>query len=467
MKINEKSVKNGSNTIKNHTLNIRNREAVSNVQKKEEIKQLLKEDLTNFLCQAIVKIILTPHLILKIFLTLCVLGSISLASYLVIKSIMDYYTYGVTTTSRTISEISPLFPKVTFCNINKYATQYAWNFLTNSIDDASISLDEKKKFAHSLKDILFECWFNGYQCYSNDFTWSHDEWYGNCFTFNSGIYSNGTKSNLKQSTIPGPMFGLQLGLYVNVYQKLNALTNRLGAVIRVGNSSYSTYYPALSGILVAPGFQTNIAVDREFKTILTKPYSNCDIDSNSPQFMQGLDVYNLISQSDYEYTQQLCFIQCYQKIHIEKFNCVDILIFSLLNVTKCTSNQTFDDEFINANCVDSCPLECSKNVYKTLISSSQFVGSENFIVKIKSNLNLQSDFVNNVIDIMAVEKSIAFVNVFYDSLSYTLTTESPQIDGIKLYADIGGNLGFYLGVSLFSFFEVVELVVEIIFILKK
>ena len=59
------------------------------------MKHLLKEDLTNFLAQAIAKIVLTPHLILKIFLILCVLASTSFASYLVIKSIMDYFTYGV------------------------------------------------------------------------------------------------------------------------------------------------------------------------------------------------------------------------------------------------------------------------------------------------------------------------------------------------------------------------------------
>ena len=41
------------------------------------------------------------------------------------------------------------------------------------------------------------------------------------------------------------------------------------------------------------------------------------------------------------------------------------------------------------------------------------------------------------------------------------------MDGIKLLADIGGNLGFYLGVSVFSLFEVVEVGVEIFYILKQ
>ena len=55
------------------------------------IKTLLKESLYNSLAQAIVKILQTPHFTLKLFLSLFVLGTSGLASYLVIKSILDYF----------------------------------------------------------------------------------------------------------------------------------------------------------------------------------------------------------------------------------------------------------------------------------------------------------------------------------------------------------------------------------------
>ena len=67
---------------------------------KEAIKNILKEGLYNSLSQAIIRILLTPHITLKVFLLLCVLGTVGYASFLVTQSIMTYFSYSVLTTSR-------------------------------------------------------------------------------------------------------------------------------------------------------------------------------------------------------------------------------------------------------------------------------------------------------------------------------------------------------------------------------
>jgi hypothetical protein len=254
--------------------------------KKESMTSLLKEVLYNSYAQAIIAFVLTPHLMMKAFLAVCILGSSGLASCIVIQTIMTYLSFGVTTTSRTIYETQTLFPKVTFCNINNYTTPYAFDLYKKTVLNydqfLNLSNEEKKKLGHDLKDILFNCEFNGNPCDSNDFTWSFDPWYYNCYTFNSGFDSNGTKIDLKQSTISGPEFGLKLRLYVNIYEFFYYNANGFGIIVRIDNSSYSTYYSNGDGILLSPGFQTNIAVDREFHSMLPKPYSNCEIDTNSP-----------------------------------------------------------------------------------------------------------------------------------------------------------------------------------------
>ena len=98
-------------------------------EKREQIKSLLKEVLYNSLAQAIIKIVLSPFLLIKCILFLFVLVSIGLTSYLVISSIMTYFTYGVSTTSRTIYETPTLFPKVTFCNANFVTTKYGYDVI--------------------------------------------------------------------------------------------------------------------------------------------------------------------------------------------------------------------------------------------------------------------------------------------------------------------------------------------------
>jgi len=395
------------------------------------------------------------------------------ASYLVIQSILSYFTYDVTTKSRTFYETPTLFPKVSFCNLNMFQTEYAYNVKR---DITHLSNEEKKMLGHNLSDALISCSFNGVSCNSSDFIWSWDESFGNCYTFNSGFDSNGNKIDLKKSSIKGFWPGFSITLYVNVYEELIQNLNHFGVAIRIGNSSYSTFYSFSDGLLVSAGFQTNIVVDREFKSMLPKPYSNCEIDSNSPKYMEGMDLYNLISESDYEYTQQSCFVQCYQKYIIQKYNCSFSYFHSLYNVTQCTNGfslkfwfsygDNFNGTFINENCISSCPLECNQNIYDTSTSSS-ILNGYSYIYDILTRPNLSKDFINRTLDASSAEKSFVQLNIFYESLSYTLTEESPQIDTVSLIGSIGGNLSLFLGVSFFSLSEIVEVIVEIIFILNQ
>ena len=435
-----------------------------------------KEILCNSFSQASIRIILTPHLTLKIFLSTFVLASSGFASYFVIKSFMDYFSYRVSTETRTVYETPTLFPKVTICNINWFTTQYAFNSLQNGNNNPNNLLSFLKKLlAHNLSDILIDCKFNSNPFNKSDFVWSFDKDYGNCYTFNSGFGSNGNKTDLKKSTISGPDYGLSLTVYVNFYEELMSYSSGLGALIRIGNSSYSTFY-SNGGILVSSGFQTNIVVEREFKSVLSKPYSNCEIDSKSPDVIPNLELYNLISQSEYAYTQQLCFIQCYEKFIISKYNCsLSNFISLFLKVSKCStklfnniSNSADDLEssFINSVCLPLCPLECNQTLYKTSISSYQLIGS-NFVSYILDNKRLASDFINRTLDANTARESFVRVNIFYDILSYTVSTESPQIELVALLASIGGNLGLFLGVSVFSLAEIVEVFIEILLKMRR
>jgi hypothetical protein len=68
------------------------------------------------------------------------------------------------------------------------------------------------------------------------------------------------------------------------------------------------------------------------------------------------------------------------------------------------------------------------------------------------------------LDTETARRSFVWANVFYKSLSYELSTESPQLIAITLIANIGGYLGLFLGVSVFSLFEPVQILIEIIYL---
>jgi len=78
---------------------------------------------------------------------------------------------------------------------------------------------------------------------------------------------------------------------------------------------------------------------------------------------------------------------------------------------------------------------------------------------------MQEDFVaSRISDPFLAEKSFVFLNIFYGELSYDLSAETPQLTLITLIANVGGYLGLFLGVSVFSLFEPIQIFIEILYV---
>lgn len=186
-------------------------------------KLILKEILYNSLAQAVIRLTQKSHFSIKLCLLLFIIFSNALAAFYIIDSIFSYLNYEVVTTMRTIYETSTLFPKVTICNRNRYQTKFSFEFLSelsknlnenikvfdeeqtnrfnysfktdlmdkvlfkaNGIIRNNFSDFKRQKLGHSLADILMNCTYDAIKCSANEFSWSYDAYFGNCFEFNSG-----------------------------------------------------------------------------------------------------------------------------------------------------------------------------------------------------------------------------------------------------------------------------------------
>jgi len=452
--------------------------------------KLLRETLDNSVAHAILKIVETPILSLKAFLFVCVILSSGLCSYLIIELIMSFLSFGVSTTYRTLYETPAVFPKITFCNVNPFTTKYAMEFLRQINKELHPTIDvfndeqmdkldfnektrlilsikfkaifrmnvlndtEKRKLSRPLEEIVLP--FSNAN--SNDFSWYFDPWYGNCWIYNSGYNRTGHKVPLVTNYVPGETYGLQMSLYVNFYQnlsKINSLIGGLGALIQIDNSSYLTYYISMDGIKFEPGQIVSVSVGRSFKSNLPRPYSNCLIDNQTNADFHS-ELFDLIQNSQYRYTQSLCFFQCWQREILSQCKCTDAARVSLLpNASKCirkSQNECMDrlwdkqDAFLSENCSSECPLECYSDSFEVSLSSYKFLP---FIYQayLKSNQSkLSEDFPSSAqIDENMAQKSFVGLNIFYKSLSYEISTESPQLTVITLIANIGGHLGLFMG----------------------
>jgi acid-sensing ion channel 2 len=483
-----------------------------------KVKNLIKETLYNSAAQAIIKIIETPYYTLKTFLIICLIVSSGLCSYLIIGLIMDYLNYGVLTTIRTLYETPATFPKVTICNVNPFTTQYAfeylrkmnqelnslWNVSLDIFDEEQMSyLDfenkhlifdviywrgiykmnglnetEKRKLSHPLEQIMFSCNFNAQTCGLNDFRWYFDPHVGNCWIFNSGQNQSGQRVPLSSNSFPGIDYGFRTIFYVNFYENLatfnSYLDKGLGALVRIDNSSYLTNY-RFGGLRIMPGYYTSISISRSFKSTLPKPYSNCLVDNQTNARFQS-ELFDLIQNSPYRYTQPMCFSQCQQKYLYLKCNCTDPSLPTLFsNVSQCftleqqgcmgTLYETLivKNDFIQENCLSECPLECYYDQFDESLSFTELIPNV-YMDYLNSNPELAADFTRNKIDLNIAKKSFVNFNIFYKSLSYETFSESPQTNLVWLFASVGGYLGLFLGISVFSVFELFQVLIEILFL---
>jgi len=448
---------------------------------------------------------------------------------MVINAILTYLKYDVATTTRTVFEIPTKFPKITICNFNMFTTEFSLELLKNLskskskegtnifnrdevkdipysqiipkvsnihkyavsiVNSKNFSDDLRKKLGHTLKQILFNCKFDSIPCYPENFTWEFHPNYGNCFSFNSDLNSTVTK----ESKIAGPLNGLQLQLFVNVHENLSEFYysytengiytfNALGAVILIDNSTNMIDHNYNGGIKVASGFHTDISISRSFTFNLPKPYSNCDLDNNKNDYESRSNedlVYLFVNHSNHNmaYTQQSCIIQCYQFNTIKRCNCSHPFYASLFEDRVCESNNpkdvscyqqswiifNKDENFIEKNCLPLCPLECNQTYFEAKLTNLRLTGWNYYLNLI--NKYLSPLFISTQISRDTAINSFVSLNIFYDSLSYTLISERPQIDFISLLGNIGGNLGLFLGVSFFSLCELVVAFIEILCIKK-
>jgi hypothetical protein len=118
-------------------------------------------------------------------------------------------------------------------------------------------------------------------------------------------------------------------------------------------------------------------------------------------------------------------------------------------------------DFIQKNCSSNeCPLECDSTNYGTSISISQYPTSsyearlENFYAGYAITSDEYSGYLGD---------NILQLKIYYDSLAYTSIEESISMDIITLLANIGGIAGLFLGCSVLTIVEGLELILTLIY----
>jgi len=122
----------------------------------------------------------------------------------------------------------------------------------------------------------------------------------------------------------------------------------------------------------------------------------------------------------------------------------------------------FRREYQYEYCFEYCPLECDSISYEIIPYSQSLL-----IDDMEKNVSIARAalYRQNFSSYKELKKHYLAVNIYYKNLKYDLIMQEPKIELFVFISNIGGILGLFLGISFLSFIEILEILVESIYIL--
>jgi hypothetical protein len=460
--------------------------------KSKKIKNKIKSIIEDSTIHGLPRLLKSNSWISKIAWTLFFISSINYCIYLVITSLLSYLEYNTVTNFELITEIPAKFPAISICNLNKIQkknpivseiiSMYSnvtpniyQNFL---IMNSLVNLNDtiKRSLSYSLNETIIQCLFNLIQCnITRDFTWYFHPFYGNCYSYNTGLDNLGNQIGIQEISKPGKINGFQLELFIGNPNEILDYIETSGYHIMIDNQTYKISNS--KNIDISVGTETDIVLSRLYSSLKPKPFSYCIELDKIDSF--DSDLYRYMFKSNKTYRQFDCYELCLQKNIIETCKCY-ISSFDKLNGNiPCLSNQQnicqskifiefFVESKVYIECNQYCPLECCSISYQLWPSFASYPTRGYAKKSLLKNTIITSKFQNETLTYDLLKQSVLSLNVYYDQLIYIKITKNIKTELIDLISNIGGLLGLFLGISFLSFVEIIEIIFEtLVIILSK
>ena len=158
---------------------------------------------------------------------------------------------------------------------------------------------------------------------------------------------------------------------------------------------------------------------------------------------------------------------CACKVYSQKCNCTCPSIYESKLYTKVCGYQCAMDDYLNdfsSECNLQCPLECESTSYHLsaykLTSDLIDIQNESFSFNF-SNMSEQ----NRILQESYLENVIKFI-FYFDESKYTEISQIAKTSLPDIVSNVGGTLGLFLGLSLLSFIEIFDFIIEAFFVAK-
>jgi hypothetical protein len=409
------------------------------------------------------------------------IGFAGLSFYFIIKSLIDYFHYNVSTEVRMIYENDLEFPSISICNKNKFSNNISIDYIkqltriqfnNKTFDEildskfenlsnlsfeiknyfknteaknlfSNIEMQNREKYTFPIRQSLQLCKFNNNDCSYLDFEWFFNQKYGNCYKFNGKGLRRTSKVNQED--------GLFLEFFLGHPKEIDKLGLGKGLYISIDPPKVDTYTDFENLIEISTGLETNILIEKSLFQKYPKPYSNCDFNEETVSSLNTEEkyYYDKIVKANFLYSHSFCDVFCR---HIEMSNIFTCKYkansLEIPNVNYCNSssfelsnreNQVYEN--VTNYCTKMCPKECDSTLYKSYVFTTSY--SPMYIDHMKQSLNKRNRNSEENID----REDLVLLKIFYGSLSYVLYKETPSLSSFGLISTLGGILGLFLGLN--------------------
>ena len=378
-----------------------------------------------------------------------------------------------------------------------------------------------KLAAVKLDEFVVNCHFGSQGCNrSRDFTSFFDPYYFNCFTFRahgeisqsepSFALSEGIENGWSSIVFSGS--GMldkndEIRILPGLHESQSAVAASEGVRVVI-HPPDTEPFPFTEGYDVPPGFSASFGIRPRKMIRIGQPHGNC---SNANPFVSHQKRYRVMA----------CQKMCLQSHVIKQCNCSDVSLPTMdsYDVLPCRNNKAFPDScMFNATevCLQTllelheriqcarrtrdaavrnntlmqecqCYPPCDEVYYDVSYSLSKWPASgyegdaaffdvfyiERFLDRFE-NVTLMGE---NVSKRMIMESffqegtrestmnNFARLNVYVADSNIIKTEESPDYTPNQLVSDIGGQLGLWVGISVITLTEVLELLGEILLVI--
>jgi hypothetical protein len=343
---------------------------------------------------------------------------------------------------------------------------------------------------------IYSCRFNSQPCDVNDFIITKVDVDGAYLHFNAGKTLNGSHIPVKMTKY-GRKSGLELELFIDLPLNESPLAKERGVTLYIHKIN-ETIMREDHGIFLSTNTHHNIGIDKKITKRLPEPFNFCAENFVKPTNILNSYFYDMTINLTDSYSQKYCFDLCYQNAIIKNCDCYDEKLIKYINYNESllscsqkyyenihlnTSKKTelnyldYQDFLISCpnlvkdayyagnyveKCLPYCPTECEYENYDTQISKSAYP-SFHYAQVLAKNRIIKEKFkdLNRELNIDDLKGSLLSVSVYFNSDSVTKISEVPFKTLTDLISEFGENLGMFLGLSILSTFEIIDLMFKL------